>query len=115
MSDQPFSWSRKGASARARDLIAALLVIDIQQSPDWARDLFAKTADVKAGVLPSWERIGNAYRRYISAEGGLIEDRIDATGPPQHFPFEALEAAVTAWWKPSAQLTPGSCRLPVPR
>jgi hypothetical protein len=97
MSDQPFSWSRKGASNRARDLIAAFLVIDIQQSPDWARDLLAKIADVKAGVLPSWERIGNAYRLYISAEGGRIEDRIDATSAPQHFPLEELETAVTAW------------------
>lgn len=89
--------AEKGANDSARDLIAAFLVIDIQRSPDWARDLLAKIVDVKAGVLPSWERIGNAYCLYLSAEGGLIEDRIDATSPPQHFPLEELEAAVTAW------------------
>jgi hypothetical protein len=97
MSDHRFSWPRKGASDSARDSIAAFLVIDIQRSPDWAKDLLAKIDDVQIGVLPSWERIGNAYRLYISAEGGLIEDRIDSTNTPQRFPLEELQAAVTAW------------------
>ena len=97
MSDFQISWPRQGANDRARDSIAAFLVIDIQRSPDWAKDLLAKIADVRMGVLPSWERIGNAYRLYISAAGGLIEDRIDSTKAPQRFPLEELEAAVTAW------------------
>jgi hypothetical protein len=97
MSEHQFSWPRKGANDRARDLIAAFLVMDIQRSPDWARDLLAKIADVKTGALPSWERIGNAYRLYMSSEGGLIEDRLDSTSAPQRFPLEELEAAVTAW------------------
>jgi hypothetical protein len=97
MSNHRFSWPRRGANDGARDLIAAFLVIDIQRSPDWARDLLAKITDVQTGALPSWERIGNAYRLYISAEGGLIEDRIDSSNAPQRFPLEELEAAVTAW------------------
>jgi hypothetical protein len=97
MSDQQFSWPSQGASDRARDLIAAFLVIDIQHSPDWARDLLARIAQVKAGEIPAWERIGNAYRLSITAEGGLIEDRLDAASPPQHFPLEELAAALTAW------------------
>jgi hypothetical protein len=97
MSDHRFSWPRKGASDGARDLIAAFLVIDIQRSPDWARDLLANITDVQTGALPSWERIGNAYRLYISAEGGRIEDRVDSTKAPQRFPLQELEAAVTAW------------------
>jgi hypothetical protein len=71
--------------------------MDIQRSPEWAKDLKAKIADVQTGALPSWERIGNAYRLYITAEGGLIEDRIDSANAPQHFPLDELEAAVTAW------------------
>ena len=97
MADQPFSWPRMGANDRARELIAAFLVIDIQHSPEWARDLLAKIGDVKAGVLPSWERIGNAHRLYICAAGGSIEDRIGVSSAPQHFPLEELEAAVRAW------------------
>jgi hypothetical protein len=97
MSDHQFSWLRKGANDRARDLIAAFLVMDIQRSPDWARDLLAKIADVKTGALPSWERIGNAYRVYLSAEAGFIEDLVDPTDAPQQFPLAELEAAVTAW------------------
>ena len=97
MSDHRFSWPRKGANDSARDLIAAFLVIDIQRSPDWAKDLLTKITDVQIGALPSWERIGNAYRLYISAQGGLIEDRLDSTNVPQRFPLEELEAAVTAW------------------
>jgi hypothetical protein len=97
MPNHQFSWPRKGANDGARDLIAAFLVIDIQRSPDWARDLLGKITAVQTGALPSWERIGNAYRLYISAEGGRIEDRIDSTKAPQRFPLQELEAAVTAW------------------
>ena len=97
MSDQPFSWPSKGANERARDLIAAFLVMDIQRSPDWGRALLAQIAAVKTGALPSWERIGNAYRLYLSGEGALIEDLIDPADAPQSFPLEELEAAVTAW------------------
>jgi hypothetical protein len=97
MSDHQFSWPRKGANDRARDLIAAFLVMDIQRSPDWARDLLAQITAVKTGALPSWERIGNAYRLYLSAEGALIEDLVGSTGAPQRLPLEELEAAVVAW------------------
>lgn len=97
MSDSEFSWPRKGANDRARDLIAAFLMMDIQRSPDWARELLARIAGVKTGALPSWERIGNAYRLRLSAEGALIEDLVDPTGAPQRLPLEELEAAVEAW------------------
>jgi hypothetical protein len=75
----------------------ATSVMDIQQSPDWARDLLAKITDVKSGVLPSWERIGNAYRLQLSAEGALIEDLVGPPGAAQRVPLEEVEAAVTAW------------------
>jgi hypothetical protein len=97
MSDPQFSWPSKGADDRARELIAAFLVMDIQRSSAWARDLLSKIADVKTGALPSWERVGNAYRLYLSAEGALIEDLVDSTNVPQRLPLEELEAAVTAW------------------
>jgi hypothetical protein len=71
--------------------------MDIQRSLDWAQDLLAKIADVKTGALPSWERIGNAYRLYLSAEGALIEDLVDPNNAPQRVPLPELEAAVTAW------------------
>ena len=97
MSDPQFSWPSKGADDRARDLIAAFLVIDIQHSSAWARELLTKIAEVKTAALPSWERVGNAYRLYLSADGALIEDLVDSTAAPQYLPLEELEAAVTAW------------------
>jgi hypothetical protein len=97
MSDHQFSWPRRGANDHARDLIAAFLVMDIQRGPDWARDLLAQIAAVKTGAQPSWERLGNAYRLYLSAEGALIEDLVDSTSAPQRLPLEELEAAVVAW------------------
>jgi hypothetical protein len=106
MSDQQFSWPRRGGNDRAREQMAAFLVIDIQQSPEWARELLAKIADVKAGTLPSWERIGNGYRLYLSAAGGRIEDRIDPTSAPEPFPLEELEAAVTAWMQAIGSVGP---------
>jgi hypothetical protein len=97
VSDPQFSWTGRRANDRAHERVAAFLVMDIQRSPDWARDLRAKIAAVKTGTLASWERIGNAYRLHLSAEGALIEDLVDSTGAPQHIPLEELEAAVTAW------------------
>jgi hypothetical protein len=97
MSDPQFSWPSKGANDSARERIAAFLVMDIQRSPDWARDLLAKVAAVKAGELLSWERTGNAYRLNLAGEGGRLEDLADPASAPQHFPLEELEAAVTAW------------------
>jgi hypothetical protein len=97
MSDPQFSWPSKGASGCARKRIAAFLVMDIQRSPDWARDLLGKIAAVKTGELPTWERTGNAYRLNLAAAGGRLEDLVDPASSPQDFPLEELEAAVTAW------------------
>jgi hypothetical protein len=97
MSDPQFSWPGGRANDRLHDRVAAFLVLDIQRSPEWARDLLTKIADVKTGALPSWERIGNAYRLHLSAAGALIEDLVAPTGAPQRVPLQELEAAVTAW------------------
>jgi hypothetical protein len=97
MSDAQFSWPGRRAKNRAHDRLAAFLMMDVQRSPDWARDIVAKIADVKTGALSSWERIGNAYRLYLSAEGALIEDLVDRRSTPQRLPLAELEAAVTAW------------------
>jgi hypothetical protein len=97
MSDSQFSWSGRWAKNRAHDRLAAFLMMDVQRSPDWARDIVAKIADVRTGVLPSWERIGNAYRLYLTTEGALIEDLVDRCSAPQRLPLAELEAAVTAW------------------
>jgi hypothetical protein len=97
MSDPQFSCPRKGGNDRACDLIAAFLVMDIQRSPDWATELLGKIVEVKTGALPFWQRIGNAYRLHLSADGALIEDLFDPASAPQRVSLEELQAAVTAW------------------
>jgi hypothetical protein len=97
MSDPQFPRPDGRAHDRAHDRIAAFLVMDIQRSPDWARDLLAKIADVKTGARSSWERIGNAYRLSLSTEGALIEDLVDPASAPPRIPLEELETAVRAW------------------
>jgi hypothetical protein len=69
----------------------------IQRSLDWTRELLPKIADVKAGMLPSWERMGNADHLYSSAEGARLGDVVDPTSVPQRFPLGQLEAAVPTW------------------
>jgi hypothetical protein len=97
MSDRQFSWPGRRAHDAAHDRVAAFLVIDIQRSPTWAQDLLDKITDVKTGKRSSWERIGNAYRLYLSTAGALIEDQVHPNSSPQHVPLDELEAAVTAW------------------
>jgi hypothetical protein len=97
MSASQFSWPGRRAKNRAHDQLAAFLMMDVQRSPDWARDIVARIADVKTGALPAWVRVGNAYRLYLSAEGALIEDLVDRRSAPQRLPLAELEAALTAW------------------
>lgn len=84
-------------SNQAPDALTAFLVMDIQRSPEWARELAERIEDVKAGRLPSWERIGNAYRLSFSKEGATIEDMVDESTPVQRVSLTILEAAVAAW------------------
>jgi hypothetical protein len=83
----------------AQNALTAFLVFDIQRSPEWARELAERIEDVKAGRLPSWERIGNAYHLTFSLEGATIQDTFDESAPVQWVTLADLEAAVASWRK----------------
>lgn len=97
MAEPGFQWPGRRAGDAAHDRVAAFLTLDIQRSPDWAEDLGARIAQVRSGALPSWERIGNAYRLALSAEGAVIEDLVDTASSPQQVSLDELAAAVAAW------------------
>ncbi len=97
MPDKPFQWPSRRPDDPAHDMLAAFLVMDIQHNPEWAHELAEKIGQVKAGNLPEWERIGNAYRLEITDQRALIEDLVDEDSPVQEVTLENFCMAVKAW------------------
>ncbi len=97
MADVPFRWLGQREKDPAHERVVAFLVMDIQQSPQWAEELLKQVDAVASGALPTWERIGNAYRLELSANGALIEDLVDETSPAYRVPLAEFRAAVSAW------------------
>ena len=99
MPDKPFQWPGQRLDDPAHEMLAAFLVMDIQRNPEWARELSERIAEVKAGKIPVWERIGNAYRLELTDQGVSIEDLVDENSPIQEVTLEDFCRAVEAWMK----------------
>jgi len=97
MAEQSFQWPGRRTDDPAHDMLVAFLVMDIQRNPQWARELADQIEQVKAGKLPVWERIGNAYRLELTEKGALIEDLVDEDGPVQMVSLGEFGKAVQAW------------------
>ena len=97
MTDKPFKWLGRRSNDPAHEMLVAFLVIDIQRNPEWARELADRLVAVKSGVLPAWERIGNAYRLELTEKGAMIEDLVDEDSPVQKVTLEDFSEAVEAW------------------
>jgi len=97
MTEKQFQWPGRRPNDPAHDLLIAFLVMDIQHSPEWARELADQIEQVKSGKLPVWERIGNAYRLELTDQRALIEDLVDEDSPILTVPFADFCKAVEAW------------------
>ncbi|MHC8491787.1 hypothetical protein ACTU44_03640 [Thalassospira sp. SM2505] len=95
-------WPGRKAGDAGHDRIAALIVLDIQNAPQWARRVLGEVEDVMSGASSGWEMAMNAHiltvgktRCEIAAshdgpEEGACEDSISVqTGD--------LKAALVAW------------------
>ena len=74
----------------AHEMLVAFLVMDIQRNPEWARELADRIEQVKTGMLPVWERIGNAYRLELTGKGALIDFNYDTEPLPGTFPLPGI-------------------------
>jgi hypothetical protein len=99
MAEQSFRWPGRRTDDPAHDMLAAFLVMDIQRNPDWAHQLADRLVQVKTGKLPVSERIGNAYRLELTAQGALIEDLVDEDSAAQEITLEEFSKALEAWIK----------------
>jgi hypothetical protein len=97
--EKPFQWPGRRVSDPAHEMLAAFLVMDIQHNIQWARELAQRVEAVGCGRLAVWERIGNAYRLELTAEGVLIEDLVDETAADQTVPLAEFGTALHAWIK----------------
>lgn len=93
---------RNGFFYDYNDMLVAFLVMDIQRTPQWARELADRIEQVKTGKLAVWERIGNAYRLELTDQGALIEDLADEDSPaqkitPGEITLGETSKAVEAW------------------
>jgi hypothetical protein len=99
MVEKPFQWPGRRGSDPAHEMLVAFLVMDIQHNPQWARELAQRVEAVDSGRLAGWERIGNAYRLELTAEGAWIEDLVDENAPRQMVPLSEFSTALGAWIK----------------
>lgn len=98
MAKKTFYWPGRRTDEPAHDMLAAFLVLDIQRNLDWAKELAEKTEAVQAGNLKEWERIGNAFRLELTADGALIEDLIDEDSSMQTIDLGEFSKAVEMWF-----------------
>ena len=97
MAKQSFRWPGQRTDDPAHAMLVSFLVIDIQRNLEWALELRDRIEGVKAGKIPEWERVGNAYLIELSGNGALIEDLVDDDSPAQKVTLEDLSKAVEAW------------------
>lgn len=97
MSDNAFTWPGQRQDDPCHCRLAEFLVMDVQQSPEWAKDLLDKTALVQSGSLDKWERIGNAFCLSLSSEGAKIEDLVDENSSPKRITLDEFYQAVRMW------------------
>ncbi len=103
MSETTFTWPGKRENDPAHRRLAEFLVMDIQHSPEWARDLLNKISLIQSGGLQKWERIGNAFCLNLSSNGATIEDLID-DNPTETVVLEEFHQAVITWLKQTEML-----------
>ncbi|KOR35429.1 hypothetical protein AM228_18390 [Planktothricoides sp. SR001] len=105
MSKTAFTWPghRKNDPAHLR--LSEFLIMDIQHSPEWARDLLDKITLIQSGSLQTWQRIGNAFCLSLSYEGATIEDLIDESNPPETVLIEEFHQAAIAWLQHTEMLS----------
>ena len=97
MSETAFTWPGHRKNDPAHRRLVEFLIMDIQHSPEWARDLLDKITLIQSGSLQHWERIGNAFCLNLSSEGATIEDLIDQSNPPETVLIEEFYQAAIAW------------------
>ena len=97
MTEKPFHWPGRRIDEPAHDMLSAFLVLDIQRNLEWAVELAEKIEAVQTGKLNEWERIGNAFRLELTADGALIEDLIDEDSFLQTIDLTEFSKAVEMW------------------
>jgi hypothetical protein len=97
MTRTEFSWSSQQVDNPAHQIVVEFLVMDIQNSPEWARDLLSKIDEVRTNKLSKWERNGNAFCVELEAGKAIIEDLVDEDREIQSLPLEEFREAVLAW------------------
>jgi hypothetical protein len=104
MSQTAFLWPGQRENDPAHRRLAEFLIMDIQHSPEWARDLLDKINLIQSGSLPDWKRIGNAFYLNLSSDGATIEDLIDENNPPETVVLEEFHQAVITWLQQTEML-----------
>lgn len=90
-------WTDYRADDPAHKQLQAFLVMDLQHSPEWIKEVLMQIEAVRSQNTKHWERLGNAYALNLTAEGAKIEDLVDESQPIHIVPLAEFEAAVQVW------------------
>ena len=97
MSETSFNWPGQRSEDPAHRRVVEFLTLDIQNSPEWGRELIEKIEAIEEGKLQEWERNGNAFYLKLSVDGATIEDMIDENSEVKSVSLDEFRAAVLAW------------------
>lgn len=95
-------WPGRIVGEDGHDRIAAFLVMDIQNAPDWGRMVLGNVDDVMAGRKGGWEMAMNAYILKVGAKQSEIAPVYEEQGEKSVFVSTGdVRLALVAWIKQS--------------
>ncbi len=91
-------WPGRRADDPGHDRIAAMLVLDIGNAPQWAGRVAREIEDVVTGTSSGWEMVMNAHILTVGKDKSGISSADDAMGDdPVEIATADLMAALAAW------------------
>ena len=90
-------WPNYRPDDPAHQQLQAFLVMDLQHSPEWIKEVLMQVEGVRSQHTKRWERFGNAYALTLTPAGAQIEDTVDESAPIYTVSLEEFQTAVQMW------------------
>ncbi len=97
MAEKVFTWPGQRENDPSHRRLAEFLVMDIQHSPEWTKDLLNQIILVQSGRLNQWQRMGNCFCLDLLPEGAKITDLVDENSRSETVTIAEFDQAVVAW------------------
>lgn len=97
MVETGWNWLQWVERSSAHRRVLEFLNLDIQNSPEWGRELLAKVEALETGEVSEWTRSGNAYCLSLSPHTATIENLLNDEETIETIALWEFKEAVSAW------------------